>query len=223
MQTVLATNGSPLPAPRPGEEGWSGDTKPGLGVIRRLAKDEELFAEGDEAAFFYKVTSGALRTCRLLDDGRRQIDAFHLPGDLFGIEAGGEHRHTAEAVGDATVVAYRCGPHELASGEGPHARAVVASVLRALERAQDHILLLGRTSALERIASFLLDLAERLPGDGTIDLPMSRTDIADHLGLTIETVSRSLTQLKRLGVIDLPVHSRTITLRDPAALRRLEA
>ena len=197
---------------------------PALGSARCLAKDEPIFAEGDRAACFYKVVSGAVRTSKLLSDGRRQIDAFHLPGDIFGIESGGEHRFTAEALGPATVVAYRrCGLEVLAATDAAFSRQIVAAMMRSLERAQDHMLLLGRKSAMEKIATFLLDMAERFAGIDHVDLPMSRTDIADHLGLTIETVSRSLTQLERRGVIELPAHRRTILLRNRAALRHLNA
>lgn len=193
------------------------------GSKRTLAKDEELFGEGDRAAFFYMVVSGAIRTSKLLSDGRRQIDAFHLPGDLFGIEAGEEHRFSAEAVGDAVVVAHRrCSIETLATSDPSFAGRIVSAMMRSLERAQDHMLLLGRKSALEKIAAFLLDLSTRLEDD-QVDLPMSRIDIADHLGLTIETVSRSLTQLERQKVIELPSHRRTIVLRDKAALRRLDS
>jgi len=195
-----------------------------LGTARRVAKDEEIFAEGDRAAYFYKVVSGAVRTFKLLSDGRRQIDAFHLPGDIFGLESGEEHRFSAEALGDVTIIAYRrCSLEVLATRDQSFANQVIASVMRSLERAQDHMLLLGRKHALEKIATFLLVLSERLAEDGHVDLPMSRIDIADHLGLTIETVSRSLTQLERQGVIKLPAHRRSIVLRDRAALQRLEA
>lgn len=203
------------PAPR---------TAPELGMARTVSKDEEVFAEGDRAAYFYKVVAGAVRTFKLLSDGRRQIDAFHLPGDIFGMELGDEHRFSAEALGEATIVAYRrCSLEVLASRDQALAQQVTSSVMRTLERAQDHILLLGRKHALEKIATFLLVLSERLAEDGHVDLPMSRIDIADHLGLTIETVSRSLTQLERQGVIELPAHRRSIVLRDKAALQRLEA
>ena len=96
-------------------------------------------------------------------------------------------------------------------------------MMHAIERAQSHMLLLGRKSALERIATFLLDMSGRLSEMSHLDLPMSRSDIADHLGLTIETVSRTLTQLERKGVIELPTHRRSIVLRDRTALRRLDA
>jgi CRP/FNR family nitrogen fixation transcriptional regulator len=226
MQTALATSAAPLapataflrsPPSRP-------SAAPGLGATRVLAKDEEVFAEGDRAAFFYKVVSGAVRTSKLLSDGRRQIDAFHLPGDVFGIESGDEHRFGAEALGESTVVAYRrCSLDTLATSDAAFARQIVAAMMRSLERAQEHMLLLGRKTAMERIATFLLDLSERVPEARHMDLPMSRTDIADHLGLTIETVSRSLTQLERQGVIALPSHRRSIVLKDKAALRRLDA
>ena len=195
-----------------------------LGSTRTLCKDEEVFAECDRAAFFYRVVSGAIRTSKLLSDGRRQIDAFHLPGDIFGIEAGDEHRFSAEAVGDATVVAYRRSSLDGLSGaNGAFGSQVVAAMMRSLERAQNHMLLLGRKTAMEKIATFLLDLAERMADHDAIDLPMSRTDIADHLGLTIETVSRSLTHLERDGIIELPAHRRSIVLCNKAALRRLDA
>ena len=197
-------------------------TEPGTG--RRFEAEEEIYAEGDRAAHFYKVVSGAVRTYRLLSDGRRQIDGFHLPGDIFGLEAGAERRTGADALTDTTLAAFRRGDREaLTGGAGALAQEVVAAMLRALERAQDHMMLLGRKSARERVASFLLGLAERAGTDGGIALPMSRTDIADHLGLTIESVSRTLTQLERDGVIALPAHRRTVLLRDKAALRRLNA
>lgn len=230
MHTALATGAAPASAAAIHLPSYvrtkqaSETSSPAIGASRRLDKDEELFAEGDRAAFFYKVVSGAVRTYKLLDDGRRQIDAFHLPGDIFGIESGEEHRFTAEAVGPATVVAYRrCGLETLAAGEGQFAHQIVAAMMRSLERAQDHMLLLGRKSALEKIATFILDMSERVSDEHAVALPMSRADIADHLGLTIETVSRSLTALERRGVIDVPAHRRTIVLRDRAALQRLDS
>lgn len=228
MQTALASTSLPLasnvallrgiPTARTAIEA------PVLGSTRVVAKEDQIFSEGDRAAFFYKVVSGAVRTSKLLSDGRRQIDAFHLPGDIFGIESGGEHRFTAEALGTTTIVMYRrCSLETLASSDDAFAHQIVAAMMRSLERAQDHMLLLGRKSAMEKIATFLLDMAERIAGDDHVDLPMSRIDIADHLGLTIETVSRSLTQLERQGVIELPAHRRTIMLRNKAALRHLDA
>jgi CRP/FNR family nitrogen fixation transcriptional regulator len=224
MQTAL-TNSDRLIAPVTPLRQYPDPARraPELGTTRSFCKDEEIFAEGDRAAFFYKVVSGAVRTSKLLSDGRRQIDAFHLPGDIFGIETGDEHRFGAEALGDVTVVTYRrCSLETLSLSHGAFSQQVVAAMMRSLERAQNHMLLLGRKTAMEKIATFLLDLASRM-ADDSIDLPMSRTDIADHLGLTIETVSRSLTQLERKGVIELPAHRRSIVLRDKTTLRGLDA
>ena len=193
------------------------------GSIHVHAKDEEIFAEGDRAAFVYRVLSGVVRTSKLLSDGRRQIDAFHLSGDIFGIEAGDEHRFCAEAVGECTVVAYRRSTLATLTANDPEtARDMTIGMVRSLVRAQDHMLLLGRKSALEKIATFLLDMADRTGGSGILDLPMSRTDIADHLGLTIETVSRSFTQLERQGVIAL-VSARRVILSNKAELKRLNS
>ena len=227
MQTALAvTFASPaprpgfmpaMPAPRPQAEPMAGST-------RCFAKDEEVFVEGERAVCFYKVTSGGVRTYKLLSDGRRQIDAFHLPGDIFGIETGDAYRFGAEAVCCSTLIAYRrCSLDTLAANDGIFVRSVVGAMMRSLERAQSHMMLLGRKSAVEKVATFLLDMANRMRGQGAVDLPMSRMDIADHLGLTIETVSRSLTQLERQKVIELPTHRRSIKLINRAALQRLDA
>jgi len=195
-----------------------------VGTARKVTKDEEIFAEGDRAAYLYKVVSGAVRTFKLLSGGRHQIDAFHLPGDIFGIESGSEHRFNAEALGDATIIVYRrCSLEILASRDQAFANQVISSMMCSLEREQDHMLLLGRKHAIEKIATFLLVLSGRLPKGGQINLPMSRIDIADHQGLAIETVSRSLTQLERKGIIEVPSYRRCIVLRDRAALQRLEA
>lgn len=193
----------------------------GVGTVRVLAKDEELFAEGDPAVSFYRVTQGVVRTSKLLSDGRRQIDAFHFPGDVFGVEAGAAHRFSAEAASPATVVAYRRRDLDDLLFDETFSREVLGAMMHALERAQRHMLLLGRKSAIEKIATFLVDMADRLAGADAVELPMSRLDIADHLGLTIETVSRSLTELERKGIIDVPASRRTIVLRDKAALARL--
>jgi CRP/FNR family nitrogen fixation transcriptional regulator len=194
------------------------------GAQRTLVKGEELFAEGDAADYFYKVASGTVRTYKLLSDGRRQIDEFHLAGDIFGLESGEEHRFSAEAIDDATVVAFRRRRFETLAHEDPAlGDEVMTSMMRSLERAHDHMVLLGRKTAQEKIATFLLDIAKRLPGGNRFDLPMQRSDIADHLGLTIETVSRTLTQFARDGVIKLAAASRSVILQDKAALQRLTA
>lgn len=198
--------------------------RPPLGPMRAYRKDEEIFAEGDDADHFYKVASGVVRTYKLLSDGRRQIDAFHLAGEVFGADVGGVRRFTAEAVGEVSLVFYRSRLIEAPALCDPAlVRDVLAATMESLARAQEHMLLLGRKSATQKVATFLLGLAERMTSDQTIDLPMSRIDIADHLGLTIETVSRSLTQFERDGVISLPANRRVVVLKDRAALRRLRA
>lgn len=221
MQLALATSGlAPVlnagPVPNLG-------LRQEAGSRRRFEAEEEIYAEGDRAAHFYKVVSGAVRSYKLLDDGRRQISGFHLPGDIFGVEAGDEHRFGAEAVTDTTLTVHRRGDRDaLARDGGALAREVVAAVMHALERAQEHMMLLGRQSARERIASFLLALSERTAdAGGAVCLPMSRNDMADHLGLTIESVSRAVTQLERAGLIELPPNRRTVILRNAAALRHL--
>jgi len=190
-----------------------------------LSKGEELFAEGDEAEYFYEVVSGAIRSYKLLSDGRRQIDAFHLRGDIFGVEAGREHRFSAEAVGDVQVIAFRRSRLSAIIEEDAVFRdRIMTATLRNLQRAQDHMLLLGRKTAQEKLATFLLDMAVRLSDDAEhFDLPMQRSDIADHLGLTIETVSRTLTHFTRSGLIRLPPAGRSISLCNRMALKSLDA
>ncbi|MCP4562976.1 MAG: helix-turn-helix domain-containing protein [Bosea sp.] len=187
-------------------------------------KGQTIFSEGSAALHFYEVVSGTVRTSQLLKDGRRQIDAFHLKGDLFGFEASSQHRVGAEVVEDAMLRIYQRSQLErMLAEDAEFAQRVVVAMMHAIERAQSHMLLLGRKSALERIATFLLDMSGRLSEMSHLDLPMSRSDIADHLGLTIETVSRTFTELERKGVIELPSHRRSIVLRDRTALRRLDA
>jgi CRP/FNR family nitrogen fixation transcriptional regulator len=227
MQTALISKASPSTLPLIALEvppRRSGNAAvPAAGSVHSYAKDQEIFAEGDRAAFVYKVLSGVVRTSKLLSDGRRQIDAFHLAGDIFGIEAGDEYRFCAESVGDCVVIAYRRNSLGTLSGNDAQlAQDLMMGMMRSLIRAQNHMLLLGRKSALERIATFLLDLAGRTADGDAVDLPMSRSDIADHLGLTIETVSRSFTQLERQGVIGLP-SARRVMLSNKDALERLNS
>lgn len=232
MQAYTAINGSRLPtaaaiamkgAAAMPHRSDAMTAKP-VGVARVLGKGEEVFAEGDAAEFFYKVVSGTVRTYKLLNDGRRQIDAFHLAGDIFGLETGEEHRFSADAVDAAKIVAFRRRRFETLAHDDPElGDQVMSSMMRSLERAHDHMMLLGRKTAQEKVASFLLDMARRVSKGDRFDLPMQRTDIADHLGLTIETVSRTLTQFAREGLIKLAAASRSVVLCDKDALRRLNA
>ncbi len=212
----------PIPAGMP-EVNPLADAFAVMGAAMRFEHNSEIFGEGEPAEYFYKVVRGAVRTYKLLNDGRRQISAFHLAGDIFGIEAGKEHRFTADAIADSTVlVIKRSTLMALANRDSEIGSGLWAQATGDLLRAQNHMLLLGRKNAHERVASFLLEMAERSAGPETVELPMSRQDIADYLGLTIETVSRTLTLLENEAAIELPT-SRRILLRDPAALRRLNA
>lgn len=187
-----------------------------------FTRDEEIFVEGDSAELYYKVVSGVVRTYRLLSDGRRQIDAFHLAGDAFGLEAGDRHQGSAAAICDATVEVRRRSELRATAGEGGFAAELMTAMMKRLEQAQGHMVLLGCKNAREKIATFLLDIAARAPSLGNhVELPMLRCDIADHLGLTIETVSRTIAELVRAGVIGHPGRSRTFALRDLTALRHL--
>jgi CRP/FNR family nitrogen fixation transcriptional regulator len=192
------------------------------GTRRSFDRGEEIFAEGEACGFFFKVVSGTVRTGKLLADGRRQIDTFHFPGDLFGLESSECHRLTAEAVDTVVVIAYRRGSFGgLVQNNPAFGEQLMSSMLTSLDRAHDHMVLLGRKTALEKMASFLLDIATRRANADRAELPMQRTDIADHLGLTIETVSRTLTQMVRAGLIRLADAGRTIILANKSALQLL--
>ena len=164
-----------------------------------FGRNEEVYGEGEPAEFIYQVISGAVRTYKILNDGRRQICAFHLPGDVFGLEAGEEHSFSAEALSQSTIlVVKRSTVTKLAAKDPAVSRKLWDLTACELQKMQDHVMLLIK-SAQERVASFLLQMARRMPAANEIDLPMSRQDIADYLGLTIETVSRTLTQLEKIG------------------------
>jgi CRP/FNR family nitrogen fixation transcriptional regulator len=191
------------------------------GACPHFSRDEEVFGEGEEAAHVYQVVSGAVRTYRILRDGRRQIDEFHFAGDYFGFEIGETHRVTAEALTDASVrMIRRRALSDLAARRGDAARAIFRLTAEGLQRSQDHVLMLGRRSAQERVVGLLLDIAERTHAHAELDVPMSRQDMADYLGLTIETVSRTLTALQDEGLIALPT-VRHVVLKDRRALERM--
>ena len=193
-----------------------------MGVVMPFARNSEIYGENEPADYLYKVVSGTVRTYKVLVDGRRQIGAFHLPGDMFGFESGDEHTFSAEAITDCKIlVIRRSAVITLAARDNDVAQQMWALTARELQRVQDHIMVLIK-SAQERVASFLLEMAGRAAGGGAVELPMSRQDIADYLGLTIETVSRTLTQLEKTAAIELPT-SRRIVLRNRSALCRLNA
>ena len=190
-----------------------------MGATMVYPRNTEIFGENEPADYLYKVVSGSVRTYKILSDGRRQVGGFYLPGDLFGLEFADEHTLSAEAISDAKVlVVKRSALTALAGHDALVAQQLFNLTGRELCRVQDRILLLVK-SAQERVASFLLEMAERVSGN-SIDLPMSRQDIADYLGLTIETVSRTLTSLECAAAIEVPT-SRRIVLRNRLALSRM--
>lgn len=194
-----------------------------IGPVLHFAQDQEIYGEGDDADVFFKVVSGVVRTCKFLSDGRRLIDAFHVAGDIFGVEADAEYSFSSEAVCDCTVISYRRrGLEDSASKDSGLSQRLFSYAMRSLARAQVHALLLGRRSAVEKVAAFLVDWATHSANTGTVTLEMTRQDIADYLGLTIETVSRTLSQFERDGMIQFST-ARHIRLKDPAALLDLNA
>jgi CRP/FNR family nitrogen fixation transcriptional regulator len=227
-QTTISRNSSRQPAARPtrpvaaGNAVSLGNSIEMVGAPMPFSRNAEIYGENEPAEYLYKVISGAVRTYKVLNDGRRQIGSFYLPGDMFGLEVGNEHTFSAEAVADCKVlVIKRSALVALASRDNEVARQLWTMAAGELQRAQDHIMLLIKT-AQERVAGFLLEMAGRNSGASEVELPMSRQDIADYLGLTIETVSRTLTQLENSGAIKVPT-SRRIVLRSRGALTRLNA
>jgi CRP/FNR family transcriptional regulator, nitrogen fixation regulation protein len=192
------------------------------GVAMPFDRNVEIFGEGEQAEYVYKVLSGSVRAYKVLNDGRRQVTAFYLPGEVFGLESENEHSHSAEAIDKATILVIRRNSvFSAAESNGDVAHQLWALTAVELKRSQNHALLLIKT-AKERIAAFLLDMAQRLAGKGYVELPMSRQDIADYLGLTIETVSRTLTSLSEGSTIQF-LGSRRIVLRNRSELTELNA
>jgi CRP-like cAMP-binding protein len=188
----------------------------------RITRGQPLFYEGDDANHFYDVVSGTLRCCRLIQDGRRQIYRFAGPGRMLGIGCQLRYGYSAEALSDVVVRRHRLAnlDADMATDEAMR-RRVLEALRDELAATRTQMMLLGRMSASERLASFLSGLASEAPdADACIELPMTRGDIADHLGLTVETVSRKLHELQFLGAIRLesPTRIRIIDLNRIEAL-----
>ncbi|MHB1109969.1 MAG: helix-turn-helix domain-containing protein [Devosia sp.] len=194
LATPVAPNGAG--AKHPGLSALLAQTRPA--AVTYYPENAIIYAQGEAASHLYLVEFGAVRIYRLTTDGRRQISAFHFAGEVFGFEADSEHHFYAESIDGAGIRILRP-----ASGDGI-ADSVLPLALRSLTRAQQHLLVLGRQNASEKMAAFLLDLADRQEADGLVDLPMQRADIADYLGLTFETVSRILRKLKDARIIKVP-------------------
>jgi CRP/FNR family nitrogen fixation transcriptional regulator len=190
-----------------------------LGIAMKFGARTEIYGEGEPADFVYEVLNGAVQTVKVLVDGRRKIGGFYFAGDIFGLEDGNEHAMSAEAVVPSTVrLIRRQTLVRFAADDGKLAEELLMMAMREAARAQHHALMLVMT-AQERVNSFLIEMAERISIGDLVHLPMSRQDIADYLGLTIETVSRTITGLASTSTIALST-SRNVVLRDRPALKQ---
>jgi CRP/FNR family nitrogen fixation transcriptional regulator len=191
------------------------------GRTRQFARDGEIHRDGDAAEYFFLVMSGVVRTCKFLADGRRQVEAFHGTGDIFGLELGANYSLSAAAVCDCTVKSYpRRLLQSLAANDVGLTQQIFLHAMHNLTRARDHSISLGRRTAIEKVALFLNECSEYSPDPGLIDLAMKREDIADYLGLTVETISRALSQLEHDACIALS-GPRRVQIKDPGRLRQL--
>jgi len=184
---------------------------------------QEIHGQGERADAIYEVQRGAVRSYKTLSDGRRQICAFHLQDDIFGWENGLNYRFTAEAIVDTTVLVVRRQILEyVATKDVQVTHDLLSMATNTLEHAEDQMMLLGRKNSGEKVAAFLLEMDRRLSGTGVLALPMTRRDIADYLGLTVETVSRELSQFRTSGMLMFSENNqRRIVLIDRQRLRRL--
>lgn len=193
-----------------------------FGTTVRFGRDAEIHAEGEDDRFCYRVISGCVRSVRLAEDGRRQIGEFYLAGDMFGLDDLEARDFATEAVTDAVLRRYpRRMVENLAESHGALSRRLRDLVCSRLHSAHARLMLLARGTAPERIAAFLLEMRGRLGhrGPEMMDLPMGRADMADHLGLTVETICRVLAGMKRDRTVEI---GRTgVSVRDPSALRRV--
>ena len=186
-----------------------------------FARNAEIYAQDDEVEMLYRVVRGVVRTSRLTVDGRRQVGDFYYVGDLFGLEPGPDHRFAAEALDECEIMVVRRSAVRAFAGDAELDRAIVEAQRVEMERLQEHVVMLGRKSARERVASFLMSIAQKGDGDQA-DLAMGRQDMADYLGLTIETVSRMLTQLQGDAIVEFPT-ARHFQIRKWTALEALAA
>jgi CRP-like cAMP-binding protein len=223
MLTRTATHtASSSPAPLAASVAEPNGLIEAMGAQMPFARNAEIYGEGEPAEYVYKLVRGTVRTSKILADGRRQIGAFYFPGDVFGLEVGDEHAFSAEAISDVIVlIAKRSVILARAARDSSVSQELWSATGNELRRMQDHLLLLIK-SAEERVAGFLLEMAARSRSLQVVELPMSRQDIADYLGLTIETVSRTFTQLESSCAIAVP-SARRIELRNRSALAKLNS
>ena len=220
---VVSGSGSGLPSAFLLEDSQKLAKRAILSVRRgpiRYHRNSSIVCEGDPADYVFMVVDGIVRRCKTFQNGARAIVAFHTPGELFGWTDELKHALSIEAATDALVLFFkRSALISVAAREQKVADFLLTSTTGELRRIQEHSLLINR-SAKCRVASFLLDLSARIDEMSDLDLPMSHQDIADHLGLSIETVSRTITELEQASLIER-VSARTIVLKKRAALARL--
>ena len=177
-----------------------------FGSTVTVQRTGEIYGQGKPTEFCWRILSGCVRTVKLMEDGSRQIGEFPWPGDLFGMDDLGSHEFGADAVTDTTLCRYpRAMVEALAKSHIALALWLRSVAVANLRRAHQQMIMLGRRTAMEKIASFVLEMECRSTAAGhrLVDVPMSRSDIADHLCLTIETVSRVLTRLHSAGIVAL--------------------
>lgn len=194
-----------------------------IAAERSLAAEQILFDEGDQADMVFVVTSGMLKLYKVLADGRRQVVGFMVPGDFLGLAFGRLYLYSAEAVTPVSLCSFRRPQFLDFLDECPALeKEVLLRTSTELAAAQEQMLLLGRKSATEKVASFILSMARRRRlGEGDpVELPMSRVDIADYLGLTVETVSRTISSLRKRALIELR-DRHLVAIPRPAHLRQV--
>ena len=196
-----------------------------LSHISQIAAGQPLFCDGDDADYLYEILEGVVRTSKLLFDGRRQVLSFGYPGDIVGLSHDRVYHSDCEAVSDVKLRVHRKNAFSASFKTEPEfGRELLKFAAAEMKNMQEHFIMLGRKSATEKVASFLTALLDRVGetknGKACFSLPMSRSDIADFLGLTIETISRTLTKLREDGVIELPSKNRVCVCK-PQALRDL--
>jgi len=220
VQTLQPTRGFPAIAPRQPAAPDALDLLEQFGTTVTVQREHEIHGQGDTAEYCWRILTGCVRTVKLMEDGRRQVADFLFAGDLLGLDDLGTHDFAAEAV---TLVTLRRYPRRmveaLADGHASLARRLRSVAMTNLRNAHDRMVMLGRKTAVERVSSFVLEMERRAtaPGQKLVEVPMSRTDVADHLGLTVETVCRILAHLKREGTVRL--YRTGIEVLDRVALR----
>ena len=187
-----------------------------IGVRMAFAKDEEIYGQGEAANLIYLVASGAVRTSHFMVDGRRPIDQFYYPGDIFGLEVGDEHALAAEALSDCVLLVATRSALVAEGGERALQAMLRDTMVRDLQNTREHLMLLVCKTARQRVSGFLLGQAER-SSDRVVELAMGRQDMADYLGLTIETVSRMITDLQNSHLVEFQ-SCRQFVVRDRKAL-----